>query len=58
MKKLGIISPHIFEDKLILSFSKNWMNQFGKVPEFDIFMDKNKLHLISKQKVTKSGGVL
>lgn len=41
MKQLGIVSPYIFEDELILSFSKNWISCFGGIPHFSISISKN-----------------
>jgi hypothetical protein len=52
MKKFITIKPYYFDDSIILSLTKNWLNQFDMIPNFDVFIDaKNKLHLISKQKI-------
>lgn len=41
------ISPILFEDKLLISFSKEWLKIFGKIPDFDVIIDKdNRLHLV------------
>lgn len=41
------ISPILFEDNLLVSFSKEWIEIFGKIPEFDVIIDKNnRLHLV------------
>jgi hypothetical protein len=59
MRKFASIKPFYFDDSILFSITKNWINQFNNMPEFDAFIDsKNKMHLISKQKVTKSGGGL
>ncbi|MBT4325456.1 MAG: hypothetical protein HOD60_00910 [Candidatus Nitrosopelagicus sp.] len=59
MRKFASIKPFYFDDSILFSITKNWINQFNSMPEFDVFIDsKNKMHLISKQKVTKSGGGL
>jgi len=51
MKKYHV-SPYLFENYLILSFSKDWINLCNTIPEFEITIDQNKrLHLISKQKI-------
>ncbi len=48
MKKLISITPYLFENSLILSINSDWINQFGHIPQFDIFIDKNKkLHIVS-----------
>jgi len=39
-QKLGIVSPHFFEDFLILSLSKHWINYHGQIPCFDIVINK------------------
>jgi len=59
MRKFASIKSFYFDDSILFSITKNWINQFNGMPEFDVFIDsKNKMHLISKQKVTKSGGDL
>lgn len=42
MKKLISITPYIFENFLLLSLNYDWLNQFGSIPKFDVFIDKNK----------------
>lgn len=37
---LGEITPHFFEDKLIISLSKEWINLFNEIPKFKITLDK------------------
>lgn len=45
---LGTISPYFFEDKLIISLSKEWINLFNEIPKFKVFLDgKNQLILQS-----------
>jgi len=40
--------PFMFDEYVLLSFSKNWIHLFKTVPEFEVNIDKeNKLHLIS-----------
>jgi len=59
MRKFASIKPFYFDNSILIAITKNWINQFNSIPEFDAFIDsKNKMHLISKQKVTKSGGDL
>lgn len=48
MKKIGQANTFLFEDHIILSFSKDWIEQFGELPKFDILLDDSgKLHLRS-----------
>lgn len=50
MKTLESVIPHFFEDRLIISLSKEWVDIFGKIPEFKVFIDsKNRLTLQSKE---------
>jgi hypothetical protein len=48
-KKLGEISPYFFEDKLLISLSKDWVSYFGKIPEFEVILDKTG-HLVLRTK--------
>lgn len=53
MTNLGTITPLLFEDRLILSLDKKWIEQFGGIPEFTISIDKNgKLELRSTKSVS------
>lgn len=39
-----IITPHLFENSLIISLSKDWISQFNKIPQFTVRINsKNKL---------------
>ena len=52
MKKLSHIISYLFENHLLISFSKDWINTCNGLPEFDVMIDSNnRLHLISKQVV-------
>lgn len=43
---LGTISPYFFEDRLIISLSKEWMKLFNGIPKFKVLLDsKNQLVL-------------
>ena len=54
MNKLGTISPLIFDDSLIISLTKDWINHFQSVPKFDVSIDKKgRLLLISKDFIKK-----
>ena len=54
MKKLDSISPYVFENFLLFSFTKEWLNcvKNGDLT-LDAFFDKGKLHLISKEMIEK-----
>ena len=48
--KVAPITPYIFEGYLIISLDSKWIDVFGKIPTFEISIDKKKhLHLISKE---------
>ena len=47
-QKIGSVSPHFFEDVMIISFSKKWLNHFDVIPTFDVTIDQSdRVHLIS-----------
>ena len=54
MKKITSVSSCLFEDHLILSLSKDWLNVFKKIPSFEVMIDeRNKLYFISKEEIQK-----
>ena len=56
MTRLGTISPLIFQDNLIISLTKDWINHFQSVPKFDVSIDKKgRLCIISKDLSQKGG---
>lgn len=45
-RTIGEVSPLFFEDKLIISLSKEWIKLFHEIPKFKILIDnKNRLIL-------------
>lgn len=49
MEKFKIIKPCLFQDSLVISLTKEWINHFNEIPEFEVFVDnKKRLHLVSK----------
>jgi hypothetical protein len=49
MEKFKIIKPYFFQDSLVISLTKEWINHFNGIPEFEVFLDnKKQIHLISK----------
>jgi len=54
LKKITSIKPHIMDDSLLLSFDIDWIKKLNGIPEFDVFIDRNrKLVLISQQKIKR-----
>lgn len=51
MKKLISIKPCMFENYLIISLNSNWINQFGKIPKFDVFIENKKLCIVSVEEL-------
>jgi len=56
MKRLSDATSYLFEDHIIVSLSKDWLNAFGKLPDFEVLIDNlGKLHLKSRQKIHNRG---
>jgi len=56
MKRLSDVTSYLFEDHIIISLSKDWLNTFGKLPDFEVLIDNlGKLHLKSKQTIHNRG---
>lgn len=53
MEKLRSVKPYLFGEFLIIAFTKDWINLFNTIPEFDVFLDKGKLVLITKESIKK-----
>jgi hypothetical protein len=54
MINLGITTPLLFEENLIISFAKDWINQFSEIPKFNVMINNNgKLCLTSIDSITK-----
>ena len=59
MKKLGTVTPMLFENHLIISFEVNWIDQFEKIPTFDICIDnKRRLCLTSKEELKSKEAII
>ena len=59
MKKLGIVTPMLFENHLIISFETNWIDQFDKIPTFEICIDnKRRLCLTSKEELKSKEAII
>ena len=47
-KKLGEVSPYLFEGFLLISLDNNWSKIFGEKPRFEVLIDgKGKLNIKS-----------
>jgi len=52
-KKLGEVSPYLFEGFLLLSLDNKWTKIFGENPRFEVFIDgKGKLNLKSTKSIS------
>jgi len=51
MKKIGVISPLVFEKFLILSLDLSWLNIFKKIPTFTIVVDNENRLVLKSQKL-------
>lgn len=57
MKKIGEFEPLLFEDHLILSLDKKWLEVFGEMPKFEVKINNSgKLQITSTKSIpyTKS----
>ena len=53
-KQIGTIAPFFFEDRLLIALSKDWINVFEKLPNFEIKIDSsNRLNITSKDRIKK-----
>lgn len=51
-KHIGIVSPLLFEDKLLISLSKDWINSFSGIPEFIVSINnKGQLSIVSLKEI-------
>lgn len=53
MINLGITTPLLFENKLLIIFSKDWIEQFDSIPQFVISIDNKKRLCITSIKGVK-----
>ena len=55
MIHLKTVKSLLFENSLILSLSKDWLNYFSKIPEFVVNIDNDgRLCMTSQEKVIKN----
>mgnify|MGYP000271241997 CR=1 FL=1 len=54
MIHLKTVKSLLFENSLIISLSKDWLNYFSKIPEFDVMInDKDRLCITSQEKIVQ-----
>lgn len=50
MIRLGTVKPLLFDQNLIISLSKEWINKFSRIPIFNVIIDKRgRLCIISEE---------
>jgi len=53
MKKLGEFDSFLFEDHIIISLDRKWLEVFGELPKFEVAIDeKGKLHIKSTKSIS------
>jgi len=58
MIHLVTVKSLLFENSLIISLSKDWLNYFSKIPEFGVVIDNDgRLCITSQEKVTQCKGI-
>ncbi len=45
------ISPYFFENKLIISLSRDWLRLFKEVPKFKVTLDKRNRLVLQSQEI-------
>jgi len=54
LKNIVHVSPYLFENYLLISLDKKWIEVCNGIPKFVVFIgDDKKLHLVSTQEVKK-----
>jgi len=52
MKNLGTYDSFLFEEHILISLDKKWIEIFGEIPKFEVKIDKKgKLHIISTRSI-------
>ena len=57
MKKIGTVTPTLFDDFLIISLSKQWIDVWQNIPEFSVYVDEKK-QMVLKTNDKRSGDVV
>jgi len=58
MKKITEVKSYLFDNYLIVSLSKDWVNVFGEIPRFKVVLDNKKQLCLIGPKLTESGDVV
>ena len=54
-KQIGVITPYLFEDNLLITLSKKWIDVFEKLPTFKVQVDSDRrLNLTSQDQIKKT----
>ena len=57
MKKIASMYPYFFEGYLIIALHQNFIQKFGKIPTFDVFVDSDsRLVIRSKNSIKNPKG--
>ena len=58
MKKIAEITPLLFEDHLVISIKKEWLDVWKKIPNFLVYVEKDSKLIIKSHQAddTRSGG--
>lgn len=52
MKNLGTFDSFLFDEHIIISLDKKWIEVFSELPKFEVKIDKKgKLHIISTKSI-------
>ncbi len=57
MKELGTVQASLFDEFLIVSLDKKWINIFGRLPVFRVIID-DQGRLCLQSQVIRSGAVV
>lgn len=50
MKKIAEITPFLFEDHLVISIKKEWLDVWNQIPKFSVYVDGKELVMKTGQK--------
>lgn len=56
-RTLQRITPLFYDDNLIVSLSKKWIEYFGKIPDFEVILEKNGKLLLRSRTAKKEDKV-
>ena len=56
-KQIGVVTPLLFENNLLITLSKDWIDVFERLPTFKVQVDNNRrLNLTSQEQIKKIRG--